>query len=145
MGDSILDGMKAIYESDGISGFYVGFVPLLMGDVPYTMLELGVYDTLKRFLLQTKNKDKKNGDKLDGLTQFDEIFAAAVTGGVAGYFTTPFDTIKTKIMVDDDMVYSGFVDCVIQTMNDHGLDSLMQGGLARIAWLVPFTAIYLPC
>jgi len=141
---SIWDGCTSIYNADGILGFYKGFTPLCMRDVPYTMLELGLYDFLKRTYSDMRNNDRKDGAEVS-LTQMEEICAAAMTGGIAGYVTTPFDTLKTKLMVDDQMMYTGFVDCLVKSINEHGLDSLCQGGVARIAWLVPFTAIYLPC
>mmetsp|Transcript_14678 Transcript_14678/g.16706 ORF Transcript_14678/g.16706 Transcript_14678/m.16706 type:complete len:355 (+) Transcript_14678:34-1098(+) len=142
---SMWDGINSIYETDGVLGFYKGFTPLCMRDVPYTMLELGLYDFFKRSYSDMKNIHNKEGGKIEVLTQMEEIYAAAITGGVAGYVTTPFDALKTKIMVDDEMMYTGFIDCLVKSINEHGFESLCQGGVARIAWLVPFTAIYLPC
>lgn len=139
---SIIDGITSIYESEGISGLYTGFSGVCVRDVPYTMLELGLYDNLKRTCLQFKDRGT-NGD-MSEITQTDEIIAAALTGGIAGYLTAPFDVIKTKLMVDHDM-YNGFIDCTMKTIHNHGIESLFQGGVARIIWLVPFTAIYLPC
>lgn len=143
--DSFVEGITSIYESDGFLGFYKGFSGVCLRDVPYTMIELGVYDNLKQFISFMKNKDNEEGNDLKTVTQLDEIYAAAITGGVAGYFTTPFDTIKTKLMTDENMLYSGFVDCFMKTVNEYGLESVFQGGIARVIWLVPFTAIYLPC
>jgi Mitochondrial carrier protein len=44
-------------------------------------------------------------------------------------------------MVDS---YVNYADCLMTTIQHHGLASLYSGGLARLAWVVPFTAIYLP-
>lgn len=43
-----------------------------------------------------------------------------------------------------DVGYSGFFDCVSKTIEATGFSSLFNGGGARVAWLMPFTAIYLP-
>jgi Mitochondrial carrier protein len=44
-------------------------------------------------------------------------------------------------MVDS---YVSYADCLVTTIQNHGLASLYSGGLARLAWIVPFTVIYLP-
>jgi len=43
-----------------------------------------------------------------------------------------------------DVGYNGFFDCVSKTVNAGGISALFNGGGARVAWLMPFTAIYLP-
>lgn len=107
-----------------------------------TMLELGLYDNFKTIYLKIKNRNNTSGGEIK-ITQIDEIVAAAVTGGITGYLTNPLDMIKTKLMVDGPL-YSGFFDCVRKTVKINGVSSLFQGGAARVAWLMPFTAIYLP-
>ena len=138
-----------------LSGFFAGFDGVLARDVPYTMLELGLYDQIKTVYAQTIANRNANNDPAGSsssssttkpitipLQPWEEIVAAAMTGGVAGYLTTPLDTIKTKLMVDT--YDGGFVDCLLDTFQSHGLSALMAGGVARVCWLMPFTAIYLP-
>jgi len=138
---SIRQGIPQIFKSEGILGFYSGYSGVCLRDVPYTMLELGIYDNLKSLYLKVKNKNSAPGEERP-ITQFDEILAAAISGGVTGYATSPFDTIKTKLMVDTG--YSGFADCVAKTVSESGVGALFNGSVARVAWLMPFTAIYIP-
>lgn len=138
---SIRQGIPQIFKAEGILGFYSGYSGVCIRDIPYTMLELGIYDNLKSFYLKVKNKNAAPGEERP-ITQFDQIVAAAISGGITGYATSPFDTIKTKLMVDTG--YNGFLDCVAKTVKDSGVGSLFNGSLARVAWLMPFTAIYLP-
>jgi Mitochondrial carrier protein len=60
-------------------------------DVPYTMLELGLYENLKALC--------RNIRKIDVLSQQDELICAAITGGITSVLTTPLDLVKTKLMV----------------------------------------------
>lgn len=140
--DTIGSAVKSIWEIDGITGFFRGYSGVCLRDIPYTMLELGLYENFKNLYLKLKNRRSVDG-KESQITQFDEIVAAAVTGGITGYVTNPLDTIKTKLMVDAGL-YSGFFDCARKTVAQNGVGSLFQGGTARVAWLMPFTAIYLP-
>ena len=62
----------------------------LIRDVPYTMLELGLYENFKTLL--------KKYRKRDTLTTMEELGAAAVTGGLVGLMTNPLDLVKTRLM-----------------------------------------------
>lgn len=140
---SVAEGFSTIWKNEGIMGFFTGYSGVCLRDVPYTMMELGIYDNLKSMYVKWKSGEVgwKEGEEYK-LTQWDEIIAAAITGGIIGYLTAPLDNIKTKLMVD--VGYSGFFDCVSKTIESTGFSSLFNGGGARIAWLMPFTAIYLP-
>ena len=78
-------------KTEGLGGFYVGYYATLVRDVPYTMLELGLYENVKNYLKKLR--------KGKSLTMKDEIFAAAFAGGISAFVTTPFDVVKTRIML----------------------------------------------
>ena len=86
---SISDCMGDIMKKDGIRGFYAGYGATLVRDVPFTMLELGIYENLKSLFRFLRNRTT--------LTPQEELTAAAITGGVASFITTPLDLIKTKV------------------------------------------------
>lgn len=131
---SVRQGVAKIFKEEGILGFYAGYSGVCIRDVPYTMLELGVYDNFKTLWMKFKNKSESN--------QWDELLAAAIAGGVTGFLTAPLDNIKTKLMVETG--YNGFFDCLAKTVKTGGMPALFAGSAARVAWLLPFTAIYLP-
>ena len=132
---SVAQGIQeTIRAGGGWEAFFEGWDGVLARGVPYTMLELGVYD-------QIKNTYKAQFG-LSSLQAWEEVVAAAITGGIAGYLTTPFDTIKTKLVVDT--YDGGFMECLLTTVHDHGVAALFAGGIARVLWLLPFNAIHLP-
>jgi len=131
---SVRTGIPEIFKSEGILGFYAGYSGVCLRDVPYTMLELGIYDNFKSMYLKFKDRTESN--------QWDDLLAAAIAGGVTGFLTAPLDNIKTKLMVEAG--YSGFFDCLTKTVKTGGMPALFAGSAARVAWLLPFTAIYLP-
>ncbi|KAG8178511.1 hypothetical protein JTE90_005405 [Oedothorax gibbosus] len=45
---SIWDASVKIYKTEGIRSFYKGYVPNLIGIIPYAGIDLGIYETLKR-------------------------------------------------------------------------------------------------
>jgi len=139
---SVRQGFATIWKNEGLLGFYQGYSGVCLRDIPYTMLELGIYDNLKTAYLKLKNKRNKDGTTAK-ISQTDEILAAAIAGCITGFVTNPLDTIKTKLMVDAHL-YKGFGDCFRKTVSQYGSKSLLQGAAARVSWIGPFTAIYLP-
>mmetsp|Transcript_6630 Transcript_6630/g.10944 ORF Transcript_6630/g.10944 Transcript_6630/m.10944 type:complete len:405 (+) Transcript_6630:50-1264(+) len=142
------EAVHHIYATSGLSGFLNGYQGVCVRDIPYTMMELGLYDWIKTTILasqQEENNEDESEELRSTLDTSQEIMAAALTGGLAGFLTTPLDTIKTKLMVDSVLYGNdGFAACFATTLHDHGWAALFAGAAARVAWLVPFSAIYLP-
>ena len=133
---SAKDLVKNIFETEGVLGFYAGYGACCLRDVPFTVFQLAFYDIIKQLLTKLKRVEKLN--------ETDEIICAAITGGLTGFLTAPMDLLKTKLMVDGHL-YSGLTDCIQKTIeNGNGIGALMNGAGARVAWLTPFCAIYLP-
>jgi hypothetical protein len=135
---SLPQAITSIYQTYGILGFYMGYSAVLWRDVPYTMLELGLYEICKQ---QQKNQSQpttRNGP----FSQ--EITAAVTTGAITAILTTPLDTIKTKMMVDEQFIDMSFLETWDRLWQDYGALGMFAGVLARVAWIVPFTAVYLP-
>ena len=59
---SIADGISTIWKNEGILGFFTGYSGVCARDIPYTMLELGLYDNFKTLYLKLKNRDLKEGE-----------------------------------------------------------------------------------
>ena len=134
---SVVQGITQTIKQDGIGGLFAGYYATMLRDVPYTMLELGLYENIKTFI----RKVQKRND----LTQQEELLAAAFTGGFTGFVTTPLDLIKTKLMMQSTTggQYKGVFDAFGSIYKAGGVKALFVGSSARVAWLLPFTTIYL--
>lgn len=97
---SLWGGIQSILKNDGVAGLYTGYFATLVRDIPYTMLELGLYENIKRVLRGVRGKKD--------LDATDELTAAAITGGITSFITTPLDVIKTKLMMGGQ--YAGVWD-----------------------------------
>ena len=135
--NSATELVKLIFKQDGIIGFYAGYAACCLRDIPFTVFQLAFYDIIKQIMLVLKKKGSLN--------QSEDVICAALTGGLTGFLTAPMDLLKTKIMVEGHL-YSGFWDCVSKTIapENGGMLALLNGAGARVAWLTPFCAIYLP-
>ena len=114
----------------------LGFAGVLMRDIPFTMMELGLYK-----ILQESSRGYKHSS-----SWWFNLLLASVIGGVAGYVTTPLDTLKTKWMVVQDPS-STTSSSLMWSLLDPAFFSeadLWRGATSRVLWLMPFEAIYLP-
>lgn len=140
--DGLTEAVTGIMASRGIPGFFVGYDAVMYRDVPYTMLELGLYEVFKTALFSSQSSSDSSKPRSVGV--WDDVLAAALTGGITAFLTTPLDVIKTKLMVDDAYAGYSFLDCWLATVESHGIGSVFAGVVARIAWILPFVTIYLP-
>lgn len=128
---------RSIIAKEGIEGLYVGYKALLVRDVPYTILELGLYENLKEWIASHRPSDRSRTSS--------EAIAAAITGVITALATTPLDLIKTRLMMQSSQGgrYAGVLDAFMSIYREGGIKGLFVGFSARIAWLLPFTMIYL--
>ncbi|KAJ8602127.1 hypothetical protein CTAYLR_001637 [Chrysophaeum taylorii] len=125
-------GIRTLLSTEGPRALYTGYGATLFRDVPYTMLELGLYDLLKGV-----------ANRLSAATTTtNELLAAAVTGGVVGLATNPLDVIKTRMMTAAKGTFEGPLAIGKILIRDSGPQALLAGSAARVAWLMPFTTIY---
>jgi solute carrier family 25 S-adenosylmethionine transporter 26 len=132
--DGPFEAIQGIYSQSGLPGFFVGYEAVCYRDIPYTVLELGLYEFFKNLIDNNRPAEQKPA-------AWEDILAAFATGAIVAVVTTPLDTVKTKLVLDD---YSGFYECFSHTVHDHGWTAVFAGVDARIAWIIPFTGLYLP-
>jgi solute carrier family 25 S-adenosylmethionine transporter 26 len=137
--EGVEEAASSIWSSSGIRGFFVGYDGVCYRDVPYTMMELGLYEVFK-----AKTAANSDDESSQATVAWQELAAASAVGTVAAFFTTPLDVIKTKLMIDADYADASFFECLTNTLDLHGWSALFCGVEARVAWIVPFLCIYLP-
>lgn len=58
---SILDAATKIYTNEGLMSFYRGYIPNILGIIPYAGIDLAVYETLKKKYLKTHSSNEQPG------------------------------------------------------------------------------------
>ena len=134
--DNMLTGALHIVKNEGVGGLYQGYLSTMFRDLPYTILELGLYENIKTALVKAQKKKE--------VGQSDEILAAAITGAFTGWITTPLDVVKTRLMLAEAGASSGLLATFAETYKTGGIDAFFVGVSARVSWILPFTAFYLP-
>lgn len=137
---SMTSAVSNMIRHEGLRTMYTGYKATLARDIPYTMLEFGLYAQFKRVLRAMLAKD--------ALTPGQELAVGGVAGGCTGFLTTPLDLAKTRLMTQGGGLgggvkqYNGIVDVLVKVGRTEGLQGLFKGSTARVVWLIPFTAVY---
>ncbi|XP_048004764.1 calcium-binding mitochondrial carrier protein SCaMC-2 isoform X2 [Leguminivora glycinivorella] len=90
----IMDAAKKIYAREGLRCFYKGYIPNILGIVPYAGIDLAVYETLKKKYI---NKYHHNGQP--GMLLLLACGSASCTlGQVCSY---PLALVRTRLQAQE--------------------------------------------
>lgn len=78
-------------------GLYRGFGITIMREVPFTMIQFPIYESMKRWQANRMRKPKVNA--------FEAAVAGCISGGIAASFTTPLDVVKTRVMLEKQVYF----------------------------------------
>ena len=116
--------LRHIYGNYGFRGLYKGFGPLLLREIPFSCIQMPTYELAKSMYIR---HDKPF------MTTTETLKAGFIAGSVAAVLTNPIDVIKTNIMTQRTVIYSGFADCAAKLYEDHGLKVFGRGMVYRVS------------
>jgi solute carrier family 25 folate transporter 32 len=132
MGDALLK----IYRSEGVAGFYKGFLPGLLG-VSHGALQFMAYEQLKQYYAQSIGLPQ-----LGQLGSLEYILLAALSKVFASVTTYPFQVLRSRLQ-DKQTTYVGMLDVLVRTYRNEGLLGFYKGlvpNVIRLAAIVPYCA-----
>ncbi|XP_025425411.1 S-adenosylmethionine mitochondrial carrier protein-like isoform X2 [Sipha flava] len=127
--ESIVRIMKNAYANEGFFGFYRGFWTTVMRDIPFSMLQLPIWEYLK------KEYKIFTGRPLTTLE-------VALCGGIAAVITTPIDVTKTQIMLANSAVDQNLSTVFIKIYKKKGISGLFAGFLPRVVFIMLGGALF---
>ncbi|KAK9871357.1 hypothetical protein WA026_011623 [Henosepilachna vigintioctopunctata] len=136
----IRQALKMLVKQDGFGALWMGVIPTLCRDVPFSAIYWTNYEALKT-ILWTSNQPS-----------FSKSF---ISGGLAGMIaatcTTPFDVVKThqQIKLGEKTIYEGnsktmvgsFYETFKHILKLYGVRGLFAGLLPRVIKVAPSCAI----
>jgi solute carrier family 25 S-adenosylmethionine transporter 26 len=115
---------KKIYKRDGFSGFYRGFGPMLAREMPFSFIELPIWEYLRREYPKWAGKEK--------CTPLESAVAGSSAACIAAIATTPLDVIKTRVMLSEVPLSS--YNAFLHIQKHEGISKLFSGAIPRSAW-----------
>eukprot|EP00871_Galdieria_phlegrea_P005044 jgi/Galph1/5540/GphlegSOOS_G4181.1 len=137
--ECIADG----WRNRGLRSLYIGWSATVARDLPFTIIELTVYERLKEFW---KLKKKLNGSNAHVVTPREGMVIGCLAAGLGGFVTCPLDVIKTRVMTSPYSV-NGLpmrnIRLVVQDIvRNDGLSGFFRGAVPRVAQLSLMGSIF---
>lgn len=139
---SFLSGVRRIYQSEGISGFYRGLLPALVG-VSHGALQFMAYEQLKI----SRSRSEQEGIKGTGykgdtrqLTNLDFLALSSLSKLFAGCVTYPYQVIRSRLQTyDAHLLYRGATDAIMQVWCHEGFPGFYKGLGPNLLRVLPST------
>lgn len=134
---------------EGVIALWKGWLPSVIGVIPYVGLNFAVYETLKDVVL--KFYDLNDERELSTLTRLACGGVAGTTGQTVAY---PLDVVRRRMQMSGwagaqalhaeaghAVAYKGMVDCFMRTLREEGFQALFKGLWPNYIKVVPSIAI----
>ena len=92
----IFDAAHQIYKTEGLRSFYRGYVPNLLGIIPYAGIDLAVYETLKKKFAQQHASEKKES------SIFVIIGCGALSSTCGQIASYPLALVRTRLQAQGE-------------------------------------------
>lgn len=150
----IFHGLRTISMEEGPRALYKGWLPSVIGVVPYVGLNFAVYESLKDWLIKNKSYGLVKDSELSVTTK---LACGAVAGTVGQTIAYPLDVIRRRMQmvgwkdassvvtgygkIKEPLEYTGMVDAFRKTVQHEGLGALYKGLAPNSVKVVPSIAI----
>lgn len=124
---------RAVFQSDGILGFYRGFQATLQREIPFSCLQFPLYEYLKRQYLARQHASG------EPTAAWRLALCGSLAGAITGALTTPLDVIKTRTILAQreelHRLYRSPWLSVQSLWREGGGRRLFAGALPRTMWI----------
>ncbi|PSN32410.1 Solute carrier family 25 member 35 [Blattella germanica] len=135
----VVDCFFKIWKTEGIYGYYKGFLPNYIRLGPHTILCFVFWDALRG--LQIQFMEQHNSETSVLCAKVMEFVIAGIAATGAGIFTNPLDVIKTRLQLQGELQakgqyavhYRGFFHAFYAVAKADGLLAV-QKGLVPASW-----------
>jgi solute carrier family 25 S-adenosylmethionine transporter 26 len=129
---STVETVRAILSTSGVGGLYAGVGATVLRDIPFNVIQFGLYEGLKSALVAERGGRELVLWENGGLGMF--------AGGVAAAATTPLDVVKTRLMTQGlggghAPAYTSVVDVFTRVVREEGAGALLAGLRPRVIWI----------
>ncbi|KAI1618026.1 MC family mitochondrial carrier protein [Exophiala viscosa] len=130
-------GLRSIYRTEGIRGFFHGMTPSLFG-VSHGALYFVAYEKLKLWRKQVK-KDAP-------LSNADTLLTSSLSKVFAGLITYPHQVVRARLQTYDPSAITpvrgpGMVDLIKQVWHNEGIVGFYKGLFPNLLRVVPSTCV----
>lgn len=85
-----LSAVSSVLRTEGLLGFYRGFLPTVAREIPFTCIQFPLYEYFKSKYRIYKGRV---------VEPYEAALVGSLAGGIGAAITTPLDVCKTRIML----------------------------------------------
>ncbi|XP_011299648.1 calcium-binding mitochondrial carrier protein SCaMC-2 isoform X1 [Fopius arisanus] len=128
--NGIVDAAQKIYAQGGLKNFYRGYIPNLIGILPYAGIDLAVYETLKNRYLRSHSKNEQPA--------FWVLLLCGTASSTAGQVCSyPLALVRTRLQAEVSNTHSrtmiGVFQDILQTEGFRGLYRGLTPNFLKVA------------
>ncbi|XP_020105985.1 mitochondrial adenine nucleotide transporter ADNT1-like [Ananas comosus] len=147
--------LGTVYREEGFRALYKGWLPSVIGVIPYVGLNFAVYESLKDWLVKSKPFGLVGEDS--DLSVVTRLACGAAAGTVGQTVAYPLDVIRRRMQMvgwkdaasivtaegrsKEPLEYTGMVDAFRKTVRYEGFGALYKGLVPNSVKVVPSIAI----
>ena len=151
MVDSGLRGNKLIIETfrntwrTGAMSFYRGLPLALCGIFPYSAIDMGTFEVVKRAYIKREAKKLRCNEADVALPTWMASGIGAVSGSVGAATVYPINVLRTRLQaqgtVQHPQTYTGVWDVTTKTFRQEGMRGMFRGLTPNLMKVVPAVSI----
>lgn len=148
----IFHALSSVLREEGFRALYKGWLPSVIGVVPYVGLNFAVYESLKDYLIKNKPFGLAEDSELSVTTRLACGAAAGTVGQTVAY---PLDVVRRRMQMvgwkdaasivtgggKSKAEYNGMIDTFRKTVRHEGVGALYKGLIPNSVKVVPSIAI----
>jgi solute carrier family 25 folate transporter 32 len=130
-------GVRTIWRTEGLSGFWRGLVPSLVG-ISHGAVQFAIYERLKERRLSNL---RSQGD-VETLSNSDYLLLSGEAKIVAGAVTYPYQVVRVRLQsYDASTHYDGARDAVSKIWRTEGVRGFYKGLVPNLVRVLPSTCV----
>jgi len=133
------DAVGKIFLSQGLKGFYQGYIGQIARDIPFRAIQLLSYEELR-----WRYRQWKKVSSVEDLSNVENLLVGLVAGSFTAAVTTPLDVLKTRLMTQPMSTGGHWAawNCARQLFQQEGLPAFWKGLGPRVFYIGPSGAIF---
>uniref|UniRef100_A0A7N0V4V9 Mitochondrial carrier protein n=1 Tax=Kalanchoe fedtschenkoi TaxID=63787 RepID=A0A7N0V4V9_KALFE len=130
--ENLGEAIVGTWKQDGLKAFFRGTGATLCREIPFYVAGMGLYTESKKAVQRVIGRQ---------LEPWEIVIVGAISGGLAAVSTTPFDVIKTRMMIATAGSPVSMSAIALSILQQEGPLGLFKGALPRFFWVAPLGAM----
>jgi len=121
---SLSGGAKKLMSTEGIRGFYKGYLTTVTREVPFALIQFPLWERMKKEIATWQGRET---------SPWQGALCGSISGAFAAAVTTPLDVAKTRIMLGQSD--AGFAGTIANVYKNEGMRACFSGVEPRTFWI----------